>query len=316
MGQPRMAEGGFTREGIKQRLVARLWVRFHMSLILMACGLSAMLASWALLHLGVGSMLVRYPAAIAVAYGTFLLGVWLWLQYADPAVEGEDGPPSPARAARGKKRGNALVDGADLLDLRTGGGSGGAGGSGGGFAGKGGGFDGGGASGAWAEGGARGAISTTSSQLNAQALAATTMQESSAAESTPSLASRSGGGSSKSGSGSSFSLDIDGEGLVLVVLALALVAAIVVASGYLVWAAPDILSEAAFGAVLAGGLARRARNEDAMGWVAGVVRKTWWPFAIVLVLAIAFAGWSAAHYPKARTFRQALEAATSPGTPR
>ena len=304
-----------TREGIKQRLVARLWVRFHMSLILVACGLSAMLASWALLHLGVGSMLVRYPVAIAVAYGMFLLGVWLWLQYADPVVEGEGGPESPGRPARAKKRGSSLVDGGDLLDIRTGGGTGGSGGTGGGFAGKGGGFDGGGASGAWAEGGARGAVSSASSQLNAQALAASTMQDSPAAEATSSLASRSGGGS-KSSSGSSFSLDIDGEGLVLVVLAIALVAAIVVASGYLVWAAPDILSEAAFGAVLAGGLARRAKNEDAMGWVAGVVRKTWWPFAIVLVLAVAFAGWSAAHYPKARTFKQALEAATSTDTPR
>ncbi len=97
----------------------------------------------------------------------------------------------------------------------------------------------------------------------------------------------------------------------LVILAIALVAGIVVASGYLVWAAPDILSEAAFGAVLAGGLARRSRNEDAMGWVTGVVKKTWWPFAIVLVLAIAFAGYAASHYPQARTFKEALSMAVA-----
>jgi hypothetical protein len=316
MGQARNQATGWTREGVKRRIVERLWVRFHMSLILMACGLSAMLTSWALLKIGVGAMLVRFPLAIVVAYAMFLLGVWLWVRYAEPVVEGEGEQEAPGRPLRGKKKGNSLVDGGDLLDIRTGGSSGGSGGSGGGFSGKGGGFDGGGASGAWAEGGTRGALSSSSSQLNAQALAASSMQESSSADTTSSLASRSGGGGSKSGSGSSFSLDIDGEGLVLVVLAIALVAALVVASGYLVWAAPDILSEAAFGAVLAGGLARRAKNEDALGWVAGVVKRTWWPFTIVLVLAIAFAGYSASHYPQAKTFKQALEAATSPDAPK
>jgi hypothetical protein len=144
------------------------------------------------------------------------------------------------------------------------------------------------------------------------------MQDSSTADATESLASRAsgsgGGGGSKSSGSSSFSLDIDGEGLILVVLAIALVAAIVVASGYLVWAAPDILSEAAFGAVLAGGLARRAKNEDAMGWVTGVVKKTWWPFAIVLGLTVVFAGYAGTHYPQAKTFKQAFEAATTSDT--
>jgi len=38
--------------------------------------------------------------------------------------------------------------------------------------------------------------------------------------------------------------------------------------------------------VLAGGLARKAKEQSTAGWVAGVVKKTWWPFAIVLVLAL------------------------------
>jgi len=49
--------------------------------------------------------------------------------------------------------------------------------------------------------------------------------------------------------------------------------------------APDILTEAAFGAVLAGSLARKAKQQSTAGWVAGVIKKTWWPFTIVLVLA-------------------------------
>jgi hypothetical protein len=30
--------------------------------------------------------------------------------------------------------------------------------------------------------------------------------------------------------------------------------------------------------LLAGGLARRTKRETAVGWIAGVVKKTWWPF--------------------------------------
>ncbi|MBK7658049.1 MAG: hypothetical protein IPJ28_02335 [Betaproteobacteria bacterium] len=276
----------WTRQGVKRRLVERLWVRFHMSLILASSGLSAMLASWALLQVGVGSMLVRYPIAIAVAYGTFLLGVWIWLQYAGVG-DGEER----------KESGNSLVDGADLLDIPIGGGKGG-GGSGGGFAGKGGGFDGGGASGSWVEGGPRGALSSSSPQLNARAFA------SSAGSDAPS-----------SGSGTGFDLDL-GDDLGMVILGLLLVLAVLASSGYLVWAAPDILTEAAFGAMLAGGLARRSKHEDAAGWVAGVIKKTWWPFAIVLVLAIGFAGYAAKHHPQAKTFKQALEAASVPDMPK
>jgi hypothetical protein len=126
-----------------------------------------------------------------------------------------------------------------------------------------------------------------------------------------------GSGASSGGSkggGFDIGLDLDFEGLVLVVLAVALVAAIAVASGYLVWAAPDILAEAAFGAALAGGLARRSREQDSLGWVAGVMKKTWWPFAVVLVLAIAFAGWARSYYPQAHTFRQAIDAALAGDT--
>jgi hypothetical protein len=37
-----------------------------------------------------------------------------------------------------------------------------------------------------------------------------------------------------------------------------------------------------------------------------VVKKTWWPFAVVLVAAIAFAWYVHTHYPQASTFRQAI----------
>jgi hypothetical protein len=43
----------------------------------------------------------------------------------------------------------------------------------------------------------------------------------------------------------------------------------------------------------------------------GVVKKTWWPFAIVFVAAMAFAIYAAIHYPAAKTFGEALAAAVS-----
>ena len=51
-------------------------MRLHMSCILACCGLTAMLASWFMLGVGVHMMLVRYPIAIVLAYVTFLVGVY------------------------------------------------------------------------------------------------------------------------------------------------------------------------------------------------------------------------------------------------
>ncbi|MDP2785055.1 MAG: hypothetical protein Q8O38_10765 [Sulfurimicrobium sp.] len=104
--------------------------------------------------------------------------------------------------------------------------------------------------------------------------------------------------------------DLDGEGLVLLLLALLLIASVFLLSGYVIWFAPDILGEAAIGALLAGGLAKPAKRQDNSDWVAGVVKKTWWPFALVLVLSLAFAIYAATHYPEAKTFRQAVGMAT------
>jgi hypothetical protein len=105
--------------------------------------------------------------------------------------------------------------------------------------------------------------------------------------------------------------EIAGDDLGAIILIIVLALAIFLASGYLVWMAPEILTEAAFGAVLAGGLARKAKQQSTTGWVAGVARKTWWPFAIVLVLAMVFAFYAKSHHPEARTFREAIHSAIS-----
>lgn len=263
----------WTREKIKRYLVQRFYTRFHMSLILSSSGLAAMLTSWALLQQGVHAMWMRYPVAIAVAYLTFLAGVWLWLMY----------------VGLGRRSGvaEALVDNADIPNVILERGGGGADfpaalSRGGGR------FGGGGASGSWTEDGA------------AQGFAA------GARSSAGTATSSTGKGASGVGGALGDLTDLDGDAIVLLMLALLLIASIFLLSGYVIWFAPDILGEAAFGAVLAGGLARSAKRQDGEGWVAGVVKKTWWPFAIVLLLTLAFAVYAAKHYPATRTFGQTI----------
>lgn len=264
------------RGRLKQLIARRYNTRLHMTLILLASGFASMVASWSLLHLGVHAMLVRYPVAITASYLMFLFGVWVWLRATGLERAGES------------RTGQRLADG--VTDLPISGGSGGSNGGGGSLPGlgRGGGtFDGGGASASFAE------------QRAPMALA---MSDTQAAP-----ASSAKGSSSKSSFG--IGLDIDADGIVLLVLAALLVLAIFLCSGYLVYSAPDVLAEAAFGATLTGTLSRPSARHSPGGWVAGVVRKTWWPYAIVLVLALAFAGWSATKFPRAATFKEAIAAA-------
>jgi hypothetical protein len=266
-----LTRGQLAREHVKRYLVQRFYTRFHMSLILMSAGLAAMLGNWVLLQMGLRAMWLRYPLAITLAYFTFLAGVWLWLQY--------------VQSARGDSR---TGDGADLLnvDVLPGGGGGSA--SAEGFSGAGGGFDGGGAAGEWAEG------------APVQALVA---------PAPPST----GGVSTSSDFGKSFGDfgDLDGDGAILIVLAIALIAAVLFTSGYVIWFAPDILTEALFGATLAGSLARTAKRQDDEGWVLGVVKKTWWPFAIVMAVGLVFGIYAASHFPGAATVSDALAMAAA-----
>ena len=267
------------REHVKRYLVQRFYTRFHMSLILMSAGFAAMLGNWLLLHWGVGKMWLRYPVAITLSYLTFLAGVWLWLQYMSFRRDGISERSS--------------LDGGDVLDIGNvnfGSGGGGSSGAPDVVGGGGGTFDGGGASGDWAD---------------------ANPVQSLVGNPTPGVASPSGGAGNTFGDiGSKFGdfFDLDGEAIVLIVLALLLVCSVMVLSGYIVWFAPDILGEAVFGATLAGGLARTAKRQDAEGWIMGVVKKTWWPFAIVFAAAMAFAIYAAIHFPAAKTFGEALAA--------
>lgn len=76
-------------ETIKRRLLQDGMPRFQMSLILLFTGLAGFLASFSLLHLSVSRMWIRYPIAILIAYGVFLLllRLWLWMYGREMDVE-------------------------------------------------------------------------------------------------------------------------------------------------------------------------------------------------------------------------------------
>ena len=68
-------------EEIKEKLLRRSWPRLLMALLIFLTGLTGLLTSFVMLHLGFTKMWLRYPLAILAAYGVFLLLLrfWIWL---------------------------------------------------------------------------------------------------------------------------------------------------------------------------------------------------------------------------------------------
>lgn len=65
---------------LRRDLQSRSWPRAQMTLLVALTGGTGLLASFLLLQAGVGRMALRYPLALGVAYGVFLLLLWLWLR--------------------------------------------------------------------------------------------------------------------------------------------------------------------------------------------------------------------------------------------
>jgi len=83
------------------------------------------------------------------------------------------------------------------------------------------------------------------------------------------------------------------------------------AGAYLVYAAPEILAEAAFEALLAAGLIKASRKITRRGWIGSVLRATWVPFVIVLLMTGIF-GWVAQNlYPDAARIADILSSSSS-----
>jgi hypothetical protein len=262
-----------------ERVLARTDGAQTLVLLMLACtGLAGLFASWAMLHLGIGRMYVRYPLAVAAAYGVFLGLLWLWIW---------------------RRRHTAVTD---LLDLPGGGRSGtSTGGSGGGARPSfgGGQSGGGGAGGTWGVG-QQGLLPPSPSAGGADGpidLAA----ESPGLPSAP-VQVGDGGGSGSGGSGWSFDLDLDDGGAIIAALAIAAaVLASLCASLYVVYIAPHLLAEVLFDGVLVVGLYRRLRSLPQQGWLSVAVRHTIVPALLTLVVFFAAGLVAHSYVPEARS---------------
>jgi hypothetical protein len=268
---------GDAHEKFKTMLTHRYFIRVHMAIMLSLVVVAGVMASRALLSLGVRPMVFRYPLAVVSSYLIFFLLIRLWLSYvARVAAARRSGSESSCDP------GSVIPDGT----FHFSGGS--AKGASGLLKGGGGGFGGGGSSGSFEEGG-------VADMRPSMAVAVAAQPQASAAPSH--------GGSSSS---SSFGLDIDGDGLILLVLFALLVVAILGVGAYVVYQAPAILSEAAFQAILVPGLVKTSKNAHDSCWEESVLKATLIPLAIVLVLAILFGYEANRRCPGAATVRQVM----------
>jgi hypothetical protein len=240
-------------ERVKRRLLHRGSPRRQMFLILSVTGAVGFFISYALLHVGLTWMWLRYPICILLAYCVFLLILRLWL-FSHSREQGPrlDSDPSVLDA----------VD-SSALDLLPGEiGSGGSGGIS--VFGGGGDFGGGGAGGSWGE-------AVSSAQV-----------------ASPGSGGGSGGGSSGGGGGGSFDFDLE-EGW-LIVLAVAVIFAALFASLYIVYIAPELLAEILVDGLLVGGLYKRLKGLEQRNWLGTAVRKTLLP-ALIVALLFSVAGY-------------------------
>lgn len=246
-----------------------------MTVILVATFAVGLLTVHGLFAIHVAKLWMRYAIAVIVAYGAFLGLLKIWLVYFAICI----------RHAHGKSSSGGGVDINDFCDFSSGGSSSGPSSSVSDLSSGGGKFGGGGASGSWGDG-------------DSQPVIAAPMQSASATTSSASHGSSSGGGGG---------LDLDGDEMILVLIIIAVAAAVIGAGAYLIWAAPTILSDTAFNAVLASALIHKTKKVSHPEWVGSVVHATAIPFAIVFALTVLM-GWYAQHIcPSALRVRDAIQ---------
>ena len=261
-------------ERVRRLLVRRGRPRVEMSLILAATGAAGFVASFAMLHLGLSLMWLRYGLAVLFAYAVFLmlLRIWLYLHSREPKGDVSDYlldlVPSdfsilshtPEAAA------DTFGGGAD--------------------------FGGGGPGGSW-DGGVSAGVQHVAAPCDVGGAAV-----------------GSGGGGS-SGGGVLSNLDIfdaDSEGCVFFLLALALIVAGTLAALYVVYAAPLLLAEILVEGVLLSGLYRgmkSARRGGGGDWIGAAVRRTWLAVLLTLVTFSAAGYFLQRAAPRARSIGEA-----------
>ena len=113
------------------------------------------------------------------------------------------------------------------------------------------------------------------------------------------------GSAKPAGRSAGIGLDIgDSDGFVVIVIGVIVLALVAVLAGsavHFVWMAPELLTDAAFGALLASGALPGLRRMDEPGWGGSVLRATWRPLMAVVVVAILAALALRHYFPLAHT---------------
>ncbi len=265
--------GVTTRYGVMNILKSQYATRFHMFLVVTTAIAVALLVTRGLLLLGITTMWVRYSLALVAAYGTFFIGVWIWLhlsqygrhlraQKRESTFDANIDLPSGGRTSDGQSTSNF---------------QGGGGGS----------SDGGGASGGWDEG-----VSPVDHGISVDAPSGANLDAL-----VPNIDVDLGG---------------DESGCLIVIAVFLLVAFLTVifgAAGYVIYQAPAILAEVVFEVLLGSRLARGARAVDSASWSRTLLAVTWKPFAIVSLMALCFAVYCQHTFPGLATAGEVLHAA-------
>jgi len=208
---------------LSRRLQQDGWPRLQMLLLVGLTGGAGFLASFLLLRAGLGSMSERYPLAVLIAYGVFLLLLWAWLR-------------------------SSLEDWLDLPDVDLGGGSSQCRGT--------------------AGDGALDGMSDGLPDLNV----------------------------------------LDGaDELAIPLIVLLAVVGLLLASLWVVYAAPALFAELLLDAVLSATLYRGLKRLERRHWLRAAVRRTWLPFLLTAVLASGCGAWLQQHTPGAVSLGEALQ---------
>ena len=274
----------------------RGWPRLEMMLLVALTGLAGLLSSFCLLQLGVESMAVRYPIAVALAYLVFLGLMWVWLRARQDDLSDllELVPPDGVGAVFDAMPG----PGARLPSFGGGGGR----------------FGGGGASGSFetpdlgvvraagsAMGEAGGTLGNGAGQGASHAAGSTVSDA---------LGSKVGdavGG--KVGDAVGAVLDADEGAVPIVVIGLVLLFALglLVACGYVVYIAPALFAEVLVDGILSVVLFRHLRAEQRPSWQGAAVRGTIVPFLATAAFLAAIGYAMAAYAPGARSIGEVVE---------
>lgn len=264
------------REALERSLTGRFWLRFHATLIVAGTFGTGFLASFVLLRAGLDAVLPRWLLAVAFGYGAFFLLVRFWLAYVGirKLAPGNDVGGSSSSSSGGS------VD-LGLPDAP------------------------------WKGGGGRfGGAGATSDFASARPVTLADLGSGNA--SSPGFGLAGGGSEGASGGGGgggrSFDIGLDADDalpLILGLIVLALVAVVLGSSIAFIWMAPDVLSDAGFAALLAGGALPGLARAGSGDWHGTLFEATWKPLAAVVVVvtlaALALGHW----FPKARTLGDA-----------